>query len=615
MNCVSRGHNPVSVAVEWTLVILLGYVTSAVIGAEARPSKDEFILLGNQQASDTTEQRKPSQTTTPPEEPNPTEVGNAPKDGGNPTTPDDDSASVTQSPRMTPQPKDADGYFSRARKLLEVRQLEQALADLTQFLTSQPNDLRGHWYRADTLWKLGRREEALANYYEVVRLTAQLDGFAVYRNRGYSQLRLGRYDAALADLDRATEEKPNDYEVCLCRGKVLEELRRPEEAVEQYSALIKIDPRRGIGYLKRGNIRMRMGQHDAGLADQKQAVRLGRLEVGGLQDEVDLVYIAPESLVEFRFIYVPPSTRWVGYAEEQRTEVAVKSQQLMFGHNATPLRTVQLLKGYFILDREVTHAQFAVFGKRALDIAQPAASADTHDQTEVTTLSTTAEVEGQAEVSGVDSDDNQPIGNLTWHEAVSFCRDMQKRLGLVLRLPTEVEWECAAREHSHWVYPWGVNGFYAHAAQHAIAEPRILDYSTCRDRTPSGLYDMAGNLSEWCHDTYQNQLLSDASSSIQYMPLPEPENTVLHSPSDKPERKPARTDPRLARLMKLVPDRNKAAPSADSPLEDHTRRTYRGGSYQDNQFNCQVPVRRAIPASERTPIVGFRPVLLIRTAK
>jgi hypothetical protein len=43
-----------------------------------------------------------------------------------------------------------------------------------------------------------------------------------------------------------------------------------------------------------------------------------------------------------------------------------------------------------------------------------------------------------------------------------------------------------------------------------------------------------------------------------------------------------------------------------------TRRTYRGGSFLDRRYNCQTPVRRAMLASDKSPTLGFRPVLLLR---
>lgn len=492
--------------------------------------------------------------------------------------------------------------------------------DATAAEGSRPAD--SHLRRAGALWELGRREEALASYREVVNLTSLLDGFAIASQRGYARLRLGQYDAALADFDQAMQENADDYDTALCRGKVLEELGRLEEAARQYTRLIEMDPKQGLGYLNRGNVQMRLGEHDAGIADHKRAIRLDRFERHELTLETELIYVAPESLVEFRFVYVPPRSYWVGYAEEQRTEAALESQQLMFGHNATPMRTIELRKGYFVLDREVTRAQFAAISqampagaKTENTTARPA----TPHEPAVASCSVPMEAEAKTGARNDARDDQQPIDSVSWHEAALFCKAMQARLGLAVRLPTEVEWECAARGRADWIYPWGSAGFHAWAEQSSEAGPRALDRATSGDRTPSGVYDMGGNLSEWCYDAYQNRLFESVLTSLPYTPLASPQEAISSgresSVPPRPSTEFADVVPRLARLTQLAPNNPKPLPSAGDAPDDHARRTYRGGSYQDNRFNCQVSVRRALPGSQRSPAIGFRPVLLMRFAK
>jgi formylglycine-generating enzyme required for sulfatase activity len=85
-------------------------------------------------------------------------------------------------------------------------------------------------------------------------------------------------------------------------------------------------------------------------------------------------------------------------------------------------------------------------------------------------------------------------------EAARFCTWLSKKSGRACRLPTEAEWEKAAKGFSHRAYPWGdgydgsqagtPNGTYAETGTHP------------RDVSPFGVRDMAGGVWEWCGDDF-----------------------------------------------------------------------------------------------------------------
>ncbi|MBL8025677.1 MAG: SUMF1/EgtB/PvdO family nonheme iron enzyme [Fibrobacteres bacterium] len=90
---------------------------------------------------------------------------------------------------------------------------------------------------------------------------------------------------------------------------------------------------------------------------------------------------------------------------------------------------------------------------------------------------------------------NLPVTGVSWDDAVSYCN----WLGEGYRLPTEAEWEYAARGGSGSEYFWGDNK--DSASFYAVIVERLSEVKTLRPNQ-YGLYDMLGNAWEWCQDRY-----------------------------------------------------------------------------------------------------------------
>jgi formylglycine-generating enzyme required for sulfatase activity len=97
----------------------------------------------------------------------------------------------------------------------------------------------------------------------------------------------------------------------------------------------------------------------------------------------------------------------------------------------------------------------------------------------------------------------QPVICATHHAAMEYCRWLTEKTGKIYRLPTEAEWEYACRAGTTTAYFFGDDkeklGDYAWSVENA-EKPQPVGK---KKPNPWGLYDITGNVSEWCVDQYE----------------------------------------------------------------------------------------------------------------
>ena len=99
-----------------------------------------------------------------------------------------------------------------------------------------------------------------------------------------------------------------------------------------------------------------------------------------------------------------------------------------------------------------------------------------------------------------------PAEGLSWADAVAYCRWLSVASGKIYRLPDEREWEKAARGKTGWTYPWGndwdLNEKRCNSSGRSDGYEFTAPVGACPGVSPSGCYDMVGNVSEWCSEDY-----------------------------------------------------------------------------------------------------------------
>ncbi len=155
----------------------------------------------------------------------------------------------------------------------------------------------------------------------------------------------------------------------------------------------------------------------------------------------------------------------------------------------------------------------------------------------------------------------QPVVGICWHEARAYCAWLSAQSGAVFRLPTEAEWEAAARGKRGRRCAYG-NDF--DAASCNTFETHVRQTTPIGvfpgGETPEGLVDMTGNALEW-------------TSSI-YRPYP-------YEPDD----------------------------GRENPEPEDARRVVRGGSWVDPRVSARAACRNGDPPNARHDDVGFRVVV------
>ena len=151
-----------------------------------------------------------------------------------------------------------------------------------------------------------------------------------------------------------------------------------------------------------------------------------------------------------------------------------------------------------------------------------------------------------------------PVVAISWYEAVSYCEWLSRATSQLYRLPSEAEWECAARGGAEYsLYPWG-----------DTPPEQLPDYDRRWKSGPEpvglypattyGLYNLGDNIHEWCVDRY------DAS------------------------------------YYRYSPERNPRGPA------DGDRRASRGGSWRHHIKVARAAARSSIPPEFKYTDYGFR---------
>ncbi|MCM8780539.1 MAG: formylglycine-generating enzyme family protein [Candidatus Omnitrophica bacterium] len=203
--------------------------------------------------------------------------------------------------------------------------------------------------------------------------------------------------------------------------------------------------------------------------------------------------------------------------------------------NAKPVHSVTLTNDFYISKYEITNQEYADMLNYALNRGYLDKNYLSGDKIQARGISKSPQK--YLDVSDEDSQiifkdgkfevlagkENFPVLELTWYGAAFYCNMLSEREGLTplynlddwscqvygktgYRLPTEAEWEYAARYNDARRYPWGnqdPDASYANVNSYNNGPVFVGSYSPKGD-SKLGISDMAGNVAEWCNDWYND---------------------------------------------------------------------------------------------------------------
>jgi formylglycine-generating enzyme required for sulfatase activity len=149
--------------------------------------------------------------------------------------------------------------------------------------------------------------------------------------------------------------------------------------------------------------------------------------------------------------------------------------------------------------------------------------------------------------------DDLPVDSVSWNDAVEFCRKLSQTAGHEYRLPTEAEWEYASRAGTTGPYAGNIDALIWYGANSGSRTHPVGQ----KQPNGLGLYDMNGNVWEWCQSKYR----------------PYPYN----------------------------------AADGREDLQGNDVRVMRGGSWESSANSCRSAYRRRVMPDARS--IGFRIVL------